>query len=104
MRLSDEAQANMKEIQALENKYGLMVFRMGLVHLFDSGHGNFSDELVEGGLRLIATEEEAGKAEGRREFISPDFKRSILSCSAELSKFSIVTLFAYIKEYFVVDI
>ena len=47
MKLSKEAQENMKEIQALENKYGLIIFRTGLTHLVDVGHSNLDDNSVD---------------------------------------------------------
>ena len=104
MRLSKEAQAKIKKIQSLEAMYHPMVFRMGLVHLMGTGHENFDEASVEAGFKLISDEEEAAKASGERTFISPDFKREILRCSAELAKFEILVLFAYIKKHFVLDI
>ena len=104
MKLSKEAQANMKEIQTLEAKYHPMAFRMGLVYLVDIGHTNFDASSVEEGFQQILAEEEAEKANGTRPFITPDFRREILRCATELANFSVLTLFAYIKKYFVVDI
>ena len=104
MELSEEAQGKMKEIRALENKYGYIIFRMGFTHLMDAGYSNFDDASVEEGSKLILAEEEAQKISGERSFVTPNCKRKILHCSAELAKFSILTLFAYIKEHFVIDI
>ena len=104
MELSKEAQSKMKEIRALEAKYHPMAFRMAFVHLVDEGHSNFDDAHVEEGLKLILAEEEAEKAGGKRAIITPDFKREILHCAAELAKFSVLTLFVYIKKHFIVDI
>ena len=104
MKLSEEAQGKMKEIRNLETKYHPMAFRMAFVHLVSEGHNNFDDVYVEEGLKLILAEEEEEKASGKRSVITSDFKREILHCSAELAKFSILTLFAYIKKYFIVDI
>ena len=104
MALSDEAKGKMKEIRALENKYGLMAFRMSLTHLVDVGHRHFDDDSIEEGFKLILDEEKAEQAGGKKSFMTPDFKREVLRCSVELSKFTILTLFAYIKKYFVVDI
>lgn len=36
-----------KEINNLENKYGLVLFRMGLTHLVDVGIRNLSNDNVE---------------------------------------------------------
>ena len=104
LELSEEAQDKIKEIQALENKYGYIIFRMGFSHLMDAGHSNFDDASVEKGFELILAEEEAEKASGKRSFVTAECKRKILSCSAELAGFSILTLFAYIKEHFIIDI
>ena len=104
MKLSKEAQAKMKEIQLLEARYHPMAFRMGLVHLVGRGHENFDKASVDAGLKLISDEEEADNADDKRTFITPDFKREILRCAEELSKFSILELFVYIKKYFIVDI
>jgi len=104
LELSEEAQGKMKEIRALENKYGYIIFRMAFTHVMDAGCSNFDDDSVEKGFKSILAEEEAQKASGERSFVTPDCKRKILSCSAELAKFSIMTLFAYIKEHFIVDI
>ena len=103
MKFSKETKDKLKEIQALENKYGLIVFRAGLTHLFDMGFSNFDEESVEEGFNLIQEEEEADKANGTRSLITPEFKREILRCTVELKQFSIWTLFAYIKKYVVVD-
>ena len=104
MKLSKEAQGKMKEIQSLEARYHPMAFRMGFVHLMGTGCDNFDDASVEEGFKLISAEEEADKANGNRSTITPDFQREILRCSAELAKYDILELFAYIKKYFVVDI
>ena len=104
MGLSKEAQGHMKEIRELENKYGLVQFRFGLSHLVDIGHSNFTDEAVEEGIKQITAEGEKNKAEGVRTFMTPDFQCEVVRCSAELAKFSIWTLFAYIKKHVVVDI
>jgi len=102
--MKKEPNEELREIQTIENKSGLIVFRMGLTHLFDTGHSNFDDDSVEDCLKSILAEEEEQKVNGTRSIITPDFKREILRCATELSKFSIWTLFAYIKKYVVVDI
>ena len=104
MKLSKETQGKMKEIQTLENKYGIIIFRTSLTHLFDMGYSNFDEDSIEEGYKLILAEEEEDKANGTKSFITPDFKREILRCAVELRQFSIWTLFAYIKKYVVVDL
>ena len=104
MKFSKEAKEHMTEIQAIENKYGLMPFRMAFVYLFDNGYTNFNNDLLEKGLEEIKEEAEAENANGTKSFITPEFKEIILRCAIELSKFNILTLFGYIKKHFVVDI
>jgi hypothetical protein len=104
LKLSKEAQKHMKEIQALENKYGLIVFRAGLTHLVDTGHSNFDDESVNDAIKQVMEKGEADKANGVRSIITPEFQCEILRCSAELAKISVWTLFAYIKKYVDVEL
>ena len=104
LNLSEEAQGQMKEIQALENKYGLIPFRMSMVNLFEVGRENFDDDSTEKWLEQIQAEEDEEKTSGKRSCVRPDFKRHILQCTVELAKFSSLTLFAYIKKHFVIDI
>jgi competence transcription factor ComK len=89
----------MKEIRALENKYGLVLFRMGLTHLFDVGYKNFSDEVVADTIKVIMEKGVDDKASGKIPIMTPEFQCEILRCAAELTEFSIWTLFAYIKRY-----
>ena len=97
--MSKETKERMNEIRNIENKYGLMQFRMGLSHLFDVGHSNMTDENVEEGLKQIMAKGESDKADGKIPVMTPEFQCEILRCSAELARFSIWTLFAYIKKY-----
>ena len=104
MKLSKEAQEKMKEIRAIENRYGYIPFRLGITHLADVGINNLDDESVEEGVKQIIAQGEADKANGIRSFFTPELKCAILRCSGELAKFSVMTLFAYIKEHVHVDI
>ena len=98
------AKNDIKKIRALEDKYGLIIFRMGLTYLFDAGHSNFDDDYVQEGFKAILAEEEENKASGTNTIMTPDFKCEILLCSAELAQFTIWTLFAYIKKYVAVNV
>jgi len=91
-----------KGIIAVENKYGLMMFRMGLTYLIDIGVSNLADDVVEENIRQILAKGEEDKANGTTSHISPEFQCNIIRCAAELSKFSIWTLFSYIKKHLVV--
>ena len=103
MKLSKEAQEKMKQIQAIEDRYGFMPFRMGITYLVDVGHKNIVDESVEEGVRQILAQGETDKSNGIRSFLAPELQCAILRCAGELAKFSIMTLFAYIKEHVHVD-
>ena len=104
MRMSKETQAKMKEIQDIEDKYGLTIFRMGLTHMVDIGFRNMDENSVEEGIKTILAQREADKATGGTPFMSPEFQCDILRCAFDLTKFSIWQLFAYIKKHVVVDV
>jgi predicted RNA-binding Zn-ribbon protein involved in translation (DUF1610 family) len=93
----------LRDIRALEDKYGLILFRMGLSHLFDVGHRNMTDENVEETIIQIKADYEAERANEKIPVMAVDFQCQIIHCAAELAKFSIWTLFAYIKEHVVVE-
>ena len=93
----------MNEIIAVENKYGLVLFRMGLTHLVDVGVRHLTDENVEESFSQIMAEGEANKADGAVAIMTPAFKCEIVRCAAELAKFGIWELFAYIKNHLVVS-
>lgn len=88
----------MKEIRNIENKYGLVLFRMGLSHLVDVGHRNLTDENVEESVEQIMAQGEEDKASGKISVMTPEFQCEIVRCAAELARFSIWTLLAYIKK------
>ena len=90
---------SIKEIEALENKYGTMLFRMALTHLVDVGIRNLTEENIEESFKQIMADEESNKANGVVGAMTPEFQYEILRCAAELAKFSIWDLFRYIKKY-----
>jgi hypothetical protein len=102
--MSKETKEKMQEIQNIENKYGLILFRAGLTHLVDTGVCNLDDNSVEEGIKQIIAQGELDKANGVKSFITPEFQCEILRCSAELAKFTIWTLFCYIKKHVVVQL
>ena len=91
------------EIRNLENKYGLMLFRMALTYLVDVGVRHLTDENVEDSIKQIMADGEADKANGGIPIMTPEFQCRIIHCAAELAKFSIWDLFYYIKEYVHID-
>lgn len=94
----------MKEIRNIENKYGLVLFRMGLSRLVDVGHRNLTDENVRESVEQIMAQVEEDAANGKLSVMTPEFQCEIVRCAAELARFSIWTLFAYIKKYVEVSI
>ena len=88
----------LKEITAVENKYGLMPFRMGLTHLVDVGVRHLDDENVEESIQHVMLQGELDRANGVLTVMTPEFQCDIIRCAAELATFSIWDLFAYIKE------
>ena len=89
----------MKEIAGVENKYGSVLFRMGLTQLVDVGVRQMSDANVKASIRQIIAEGEINKANGVVTVMTPEFQCEIVRCAAELAKFNIWDLFAYIKKY-----
>ena len=94
---------NIKAIQDLENKYGLVLFRMALTHLVDVGVRHFTDEYVEESLRQIIVKDEEIKANGGFSIMTVEYQSDIVHCAAELAKFSIWDLFFYVKKHIHID-
>jgi hypothetical protein len=92
-----------QEISAIENKYGLVLFRMGLTHLVDVGVRHLTDENVKESVRQIAAKSEAEQANGVVSVMTAEFQCQIVRCAAELARFSIWELFAYIKNHVAIE-
>lgn len=91
----------MLEIQAIEDKYGLVLFRMGLTHLIDVGIRHLDDESVAESIKQIEAQGEADKNKKGTPVMTTEFQCNIVRCAAELAKISIWSLIAYIKKYVV---
>ena len=103
--MSEEMQVKMEEIRALEDKYSLMIFRMSLTHLVDVGFRAFFNEgMVATDIETIMKQHEEDKTKDKTPILSSRFQCEVLRCSAELAKFSIWTILAYIKKHVVVDV
>lgn len=86
------------EIQAIENKYGMMLFHMAFTHLIDVGHRHMSNpELVAENCKAIR---ETTKPNS---IMTADFQCSLMKCAAELTQFSIDDLLRYVKTDFGFD-
>ena len=68
----------------------------------DVGHRNLGDAAVEDGVKRIMAQGEEDKANGKLVILTPEYLCDVLRCAAELTRFSVWTLFAYIKEHVVV--
>ena len=94
----------LKEISNIENKYGLILFRMGLTYLMEAGHMNLSnDGYVEGCIKQIMAQGEIDEANGKKSIMTPEFQCGIVRCAAELTQFSPWVLFGYIKKHVVIS-
>jgi len=91
-----------QEIRAVENKYGIVLFRMGLTHLADVGIRHLTDEYVSEAIRQIDANEEKDKANGVVNVMTAEFQCEIIRCAASLAKFGVWELFAYIKNHVVI--
>jgi hypothetical protein len=100
--MSKETEMKLNEIREIENKYGVILFYMGLTHLLDVGRNNLDDAAVENGIKAILAQGKANESSRNISMITPGFKFAILRCSAELAKFSPLTLFCYIKKYLII--
>ena len=98
MNINEKAE-DFQNIKNIEDKRGLILFRMGLTHLVDVGHRNLDDDAVEEGVKQIIAKGEEDEANGIVSVMTPEFQCEILRCAAELAKFSPWTLFAYIKKH-----
>jgi hypothetical protein len=88
-----------QEISAIENKYGLALFRMGLTHLVDVGLRHLTDENVNEAISQITKNDQENKANGRITVMTAEFQCEIVRCAASLAKFDVWELFAYIKNH-----
>ena len=93
----------MKAIRKLEVKYGDVMFRTGLAHLMDVGVRHLTDEIVEDNIRQILEEAETNKEATHLQIMTPEFKCEIIRCAADLAKFGVWPLIAYINEFVTVD-
>lgn len=94
---------NIRAIKNLEDKYGLMMFRMALTHLVDVGARNMTDENVEEAFKQIRAKDEEVRVNGGFPIMTAEFQCGLVRCAAELAKCSVWDLFYYIKEYVTVS-
>lgn len=86
------------KIQAIENKYGMMLFRMAFTHLMNVGHQHMSNpELLAESCKTIREKTKPNS------IMTADFQCSLMECAAELTQFSIDDLLRYVKTDFGFD-
>jgi hypothetical protein len=101
MFINPKMKSDLKKIKELEDKYGLVLFRMALTHLFDVGVRHIEDKnAVEKSINAIM--EQSENKDGGVPIMTPKFQCDILRCASALAEFTIWTLFAYIKKHVVV--
>jgi len=88
-----------QEIRAVEDKYGIVLFRMGLTHLADVGLRHLTDEHVAEAIKQINENEKTDRANGVVNVMTAEFQCEIVRCASSLAKFSVWELFAYIKNH-----
>lgn len=90
-------------IEKIENKYGHVLFRMGLTHLVDVGARNLTDEKINETIQQIKAENDEIKAKGGCSIMTVNFQIKIVRCAAELAKCDIWELFNYIKKQLIIS-
>jgi hypothetical protein len=88
-----------QEISVIENKYGHVLFRMGLTHMVDVGIRHLTDENIEECFKQITANDEEAQANGVVPIMTVDFQCEIVRCAAELAKCGVWELFAYVKNH-----
>ena len=102
--MDSDMKSKISEIKAIEDRYGLTLFWMSFIHLFETGRNNMSDEsIVRTTLNEINKNGEEDRKNGVIRIMTADFECHIIHCAAELARFSPMTLFAYIKKHLVIN-
>jgi hypothetical protein len=98
--MSKETKELMREIKNIEDKYGLMTFRMAITFLTEIGLKSLHDESeIERWSKSIEAQTSEDKEDSAESVLSPKLQHEILSCAILLSRFTVWTLFRYIKEH-----
>jgi hypothetical protein len=101
--MNDEMEESMIKIRAIEDKYGLLEFRMALAQLVNVGISNLDKDYVEEEIEQILAQGEVEISNGAGGLITSDLLCESTRCSAELAEFGPWDLFRYIKDYVVID-
>lgn len=85
-------------VDKIRTKYGEVLFRCGLSHLFAKGTDHFDDENVEATIKAINAQDDS------RMVMTNGFQIDIVKCAKELSSINITDLFLYIQRDMVYDV
>ena len=89
---------NKKQIDAIRNKYGELMFRMAISHLMDVGTRNLTEELVKETCEKIMQEDDS------KAFMTNGFKCDLIRAAYELAQVSQINLLVYIQREIYYDI
>lgn len=87
-----------KEIDAIRNKYGEVVFRMGISHLMDVGIRHLTKESVEETCEKMMQEDDS------KAFMTNQFKCDLVRSAYELAQVPHTDLLVYIQREVVYDV
>ena len=87
-----------KEIEAIRNKYGEMMFRMAISHLMDVGIRHLTKENVENTCKEIMASDDSGR------FMSNEFECEIVQTAYKLAQISHIDLLVYIQREVAYDV
>ena len=94
MSMSEE----MKRIDAIRRRNEVLL-RMAITHLFDVGWRHMNPKNVKRTIEVIREEEKKDKENGRFPVMTADFQVALMETALELTKFSPVTILAYVSNY-----
>lgn len=87
-----------KQIEAIRNKVGEMIFRMGISHLMDVGIRHLTKESVEDTCKKIMQKDDS------KAFMTNEFECHLVRTAYELAQISHTDLIVYIQREVVYDI
>jgi len=90
---------NYLAINGLRNKYGEVMFRMGIIHLFEKGYETFRKKNLERTIRNDYDKEKACENKKHISIITPEFVRDLNLCALSLSNFETSLLLKYITNH-----
>lgn len=92
--------AKKKEVfDAIRNKYGEVLFRMGISHVIEVGACNFTEESITEARVQIMMDNDAIRANGKMPFMPDKLQYDLLDCAAEIAnEFTPMDILKYVKQ------